>query len=134
MPHAATLEALAPGRGKGVDRAQREPAGRVHALAHLSEVPALARAYCRQRADAAGGVEGVTTEPYGRERAANLQRLPARLKAQRYRHQPRRRVPIPTGQGKTRPIGISACEDKGVQDAVREGLEAMYEQDFLACS
>ncbi len=38
------------------------------------------------------------------------------------------------GQGKTRPIGISAFEDKVVQDAVREVLEAMYEQDFLECS
>ena len=41
---------------------------------------------------------------------------------------------IPTAQGKTRPIGLSACEDKLVQDAVREVREAMYEQDFLDCS
>ena len=62
---------------------------------------------------------------------ANLQDLYARLKAQRYRHQPIRRVHIPKGQGKTRPIGISAFEDTLVQDAVREVLEAIYEQDFL---
>ena len=53
------------------------------------------------------------------------------MKAQRYRHQPIRRVHIPKGQGKTRPIGISAFEDKVVQDAVREVLEVIYEQDFL---
>ena len=41
---------------------------------------------------------------------------------------------IPKEQGKTRPIGISAFEDQRVQDAVREVLEAIYEQDFLDCS
>jgi RNA-directed DNA polymerase len=131
MPNASTLEAMSPGLVKVVERAQREPEGRFHALAHLIDVPALERAYRRQRADAAVGVDGVTKEQYGRELEANLQSLHARLKAQRYRHQPIRRVHIPKGQGKTRPIGISAFEDKGVQDAVREVLEAMYEQDFL---
>jgi RNA-directed DNA polymerase len=131
MPNASTLEAMAPGLVQVVERAQREPAGRFHALAHLVDVPALERAYRRQRADAAVGVDGVTKEQYGRELEANLQSLHARLKAQRYRHQPIRRVHIPKGQGKTRPIGISAFEDKLVQDAVREVLEAMYEQDFL---
>src|SRR5215467_7592807 len=70
----------------------------------------------------------------GRELAANLQGLHARLKAQRYRHQLLRRVHIPKGQGKTRPIGISAFEDKLVQEAVREVLAVIYEQDFLDCS
>jgi retron-type reverse transcriptase len=117
-----------------VERAQGEPEGRFHALAQLIDVPALARAYRRQRADAAGGVDGVTQEPYGRELEAPLQGRHARLKAQRYRHQPIRRVHIPKGAGKTRPIGMSAFEDTLVQDAVREVLEVIYEQDFLECS
>src|SRR5262249_53119835 len=103
-------------------------------LAPLIDVPALERAYRRQRADAAVGVDGVTKEQYGRELEAHLQSLHARLKAQRYRHQPIRRVHIPKGQGKTRPSGISAFEDKVVQDAVREVLEAIYAQAFLECS
>src|SRR5215510_16059492 len=134
MANALTLDGMSPGLGKGVERVQREPEGRFHALAHLIDVSALERAYRRQRVDAAVGVDGVTKEQYGRELAANLQGLHARLKAQRYRHQPLRRVHIPKGQGKTRPIGISAFEDKVVQDAVREVLEVIYEQDFLDCS
>ena len=86
------------------------------------------------RKDAAVGVDGVTKEQYGQALETNLQDLHARLKAKRYRHQPIRRIYIPKEQGKTRPIGISAFEDKLVQDAVREVLGAIYEQDFLDCS
>src|SRR6266571_3545832 len=131
MTNALTLGDMSPGLVKVVERAQREPEGRFHALAHLIDVPALERAYRRQRANAVVGVDGVTKEHYGQNLEANLQELHARLKAQRYRHQPIQRVHIPKAQGKTRPIGISAFEDKVVQDAVREVLEAIYEQDFL---
>jgi group II intron reverse transcriptase/maturase len=134
MASALTLETMSPGLLKVVERAQREPEGRFHALAHLIDMPALERAYRRQRADAAVGIDGVTKEQYGQALEVNLQDLHARLKAKRYRHQPIRRVHIPKAQGKTRPIGISAFEDKVVQDAVREVLEAIYEQDFLGCS
>jgi len=134
MTNALTLADMSPGLLKGVERAKREPEGRFHALAHLIDVPALGRAYRRQRSEAAVGVDGVTKEQYGQALEDNLQALHARLKAQRYRHQPIRRVHIPKAQGKTRPIGIAVFEDKVVQDAVREVLEAIYEQDFLECS
>jgi RNA-directed DNA polymerase len=117
-----------------VERAQRAPAGRFHALAHLIAGPALGRVYRRQRSEATVGVDGVTQEQYGQALEDNLQDLQARLKAQRYRPQPIRRVHIPKAQGKTRPIGMSAFEDKVVHDAGREGLEAIYEQDFFDCS
>jgi group II intron reverse transcriptase/maturase len=84
--------------------------------------------------EAAVGVEGVTKDQDGRNLEAHLQDLQARLKAKRYRHQPIRRVHIPKAQGKTRPRGISAFEDKLVQDAGREVLAAIDEQDFLDCS
>ena len=134
MPNALTLEDMSPGLVQGVERAQREPEGRFHALAHLIDVPALTRAYRRQRADAAVGVDGVTKEQYGQNLEANLQDLHERLRTKRYRHQPLRRVHSPKAQGKTRPIGLSAFEDKLVQDAVREVLAAIYEQDCLDCS
>jgi RNA-directed DNA polymerase len=86
------------------------------------------------RKDAAVGVDGVTKERYGQDLEKNLRDLHERLRSKRYRHQPIRRVHIPKDGGKTRPIGISAFEDKLVQDAVREVMEAIYEQDFLDCS
>ena len=92
---------------------------------------ALGQAYDRLRKDAATGVDGVTKEQYGQNLQANLQDLHERLKSKRYRHQPVRRVHIPKEKGKTRPIGISAFEDRVVQDAIREVLEVIYEQDFL---
>jgi len=102
---------------KVVERAQREPEGRFHSLAHLIDVPALRRAYDRMRKDAAVGVDGMTKEQYGQALEVRLEDLHARLRSKRYRHQPIRRVHIPKGQGKTRPIGISAFGDKLDQDA-----------------
>ena len=134
MTSASTLEGMSPGLLKGVERAQREPEGQFHSLAHLIDIAALKRAYHRQRPSAAVGVDGVTKEQYGQNLEGNLQDLHERLKEKRYRHQPIRRVHIPKGEGKFRPIGISAFEDKLVQDVVREVLEAMHEQDFLDCS
>ena len=134
MTNALTLGDMSPELLKVVDRATREPEGRFHSLAHLIDVRALERAYHRQRANAAVGVDGVTKEQYGQNLEVNLQDLHARLKAKQYRHQPIRRVHIPKGKGQTRPIGLSAFEDKLVQDAIREVLGAVYEQDFLDCS
>jgi len=110
---------------KVVERAREEPEGRFHSLAHLIDVPALETAYRRIRKGAAVGVDGVTKEDYGRDLEANLQELHERLKSKRYRHQPIRRVHIPKERGRTRPIGISALEDKIVQGAVRDVLEAI---------
>lgn len=134
MPDALTPETMSPGLLKVVERARTEPEGRFHSLAHLIDVPALMRAYRRMRKDAAVGVDGVTKEQYGQALEDNLRDLHERMVTKRYRHQPIRRVHIPKDNGKTRPIGISAFEDKLVQDAVREVLEAIYEQDFLDCS
>ena len=117
-----------------VERARREPEGRFHSLAHLIEVPALERAFHRLRGHAAVGVDGVSKAEYEQGLEGNLEDLHGRLRTKRYRHQPLRRVHIPKGGGRTRPIGISAVEDKIVQEAVREVLEAVYEQDFLECS
>jgi len=134
MSGALTRGNMSPELLEVVERAQREPEGRFHSLAHLIDVPALERAFHRLRKDAAVGVDGVTKEEYGKALEANLGDLHRRMKSKRYRHQALRRVHIPKGQGQRRPIGISALEDKIVQGAVRDVLEAVYEQDFLDCS
>jgi RNA-directed DNA polymerase len=134
MSDALTSGRMSPELLEVVARARREPEGRFHALAHLIDVPALERAYHRMRPEAAVGVDGVTKERYGQDLERNLRDLHERLRAQQYRHQPIRRAYIPKDTGQQRPIGISAFEDKVVQDAVREVLEAIYEQDFLDCS
>ena len=134
MTGALTSGLMSPEIRKVVDRARREPEGRFHSLAHLLDVPALAAAYWSIRKDAAVGVDGVTKDQYGQDLEQDFQDLYARLRSKRYRHQPIRRVHIPKDGGRTRPIGISALEDKIVQSAVRHVLEAIYEQDFLDCS
>jgi retron-type reverse transcriptase len=104
------------------------------ALAHHLDVEALERAYKRIRANAAVGIDGVTKKAYGENLERNLQELHHRLKTMQYRHRPIRRLYIEKEGGKQRPIGISCLEDKIVQDALRELLEAIYEQDFMDCS
>ena len=134
MNDAKTSSSKSPGLMKVAERAKRQPDQRILALAHLIDEPALERAFRNLRRDAAVGVDEVTVEQYGGQLAANLQALRARMKAGQYRHQPIRRVNIPKENGATRPIGISTVEDKIVQGAVRDVLEAVYEQDFLDCS
>jgi RNA-directed DNA polymerase len=133
MNGAKTLKEVSPGLTKVAERAKRSPDQRILALAHLIDEPALERAYRRLRSNAAVGVDEVTVEQYGEQLGANLQALRARMKAGQYRHQPIRRVNIPKENG-TRPIGVSTVEDKIVQGALRDVLEAIYEQDFLDCS
>ncbi len=120
MSQASTWVAMSPQLRKVAARAKQEPDGQFHSLAHLLDESALLRAYYRQREDAAVGVDGITKEHYGQNLEGNLRDLHERLKTKRYRHQPIRRVHIPKDKGKTRPLGISAFEDKIVQDALRK--------------
>jgi group II intron reverse transcriptase/maturase len=117
-----------------MERARRDPHGKMLSLSHHIDEEALKRAFHRIRKDAAVGVDGVTVEEYGQDLERRLADLHGRMRAMKYRHQPIRRVHIPKGNGRTRPIGVSTTEDKIVQGALRELLEAIYEQDFLDCS
>jgi RNA-directed DNA polymerase len=83
---------------------------------------------------AAGGVDEVTAQAYEADLHGNIRRLVERLKTKRYRAKLVRRVYIPKENGKQRPLGIPALEDKLVQLACAKVLTAIYEQDFLDCS
>jgi len=100
-------------------------------LAHHIDVPFMHEAYRRTRKDGAVGVDGQRAEEYAANLHENLQDLLTRFKKGTYRAPPVRRVHIPKGKNKTRPIGIPTFEDKILQRAVTMVLEAVYEQDFL---
>jgi RNA-directed DNA polymerase len=134
MRDAKTSWRVSTGRLRVAERAKRQPNEKILALAQYIDESALERAFRALRKEAAMGVDGCTVEKYGEQLAENLQTLRARMKAGQYRHQPIRRVNIPKENGTTRPIGVSTVEDKVVQGALREVLEAVYEQDFLDCS
>jgi RNA-directed DNA polymerase len=84
--------------------------------------------------DAASGVDKVTAEVYAEHLHTNIGALAQRLKTKRYRAKLVRRCYIPKENGKERPLGIPALEDKLVQLARAKLLTAIYEQDFLDCS
>jgi RNA-directed DNA polymerase len=86
------------------------------------------------RKDAALGVDGVSAAEYEANLAENIRQLVERLKRKSYRAKLVRRHYIPKGEGKLRPLGIPAIEDKLLQLAVKRLLEAIYEQDFRSCS
>jgi group II intron reverse transcriptase/maturase len=105
-----------------------------YSIAHMITPEALNAAFRGLRKKASAGVDGVTYETYERDAARNIQALHERLKNGKYQAQPLRRVYILKEDGKQRPLSIPALEDKIVQKAVLEILNAIYEQDFLECS
>ena len=135
MNEAKTSGNMSPGLRRVVERARRNPHERQFALAYLIDVDALRRAYHRLRKDAAVGVDGVTKEEYGREPGREPPGLARTAEGDEVPPSTDPPGPHPKGQEPDAPDrDISATEDKIVQGALREILEAIYEQDFLDCS
>ena len=103
-------------------------------LHHIYALDTLRAAYLRLKRNAAPGVDGETWRHYGEALEEHLQDLSARLKRGAYRAKPVRRVYIPKADGRQRPLGVTALEDKIVQRATVEVLNAIYETDFLGFS
>jgi group II intron reverse transcriptase/maturase len=114
--------------------ARKDKEARFTALLHHVDHDRLRSAYRAIRPQAAPGVDGVTWSAYGQDLEANLSDLHERVHAGRYRAKPSRRVYIPKADGRLRPLGIASLEDKIVQRAVVEVLNAIYEVDFLGFS
>ena len=103
-------------------------------LHHIYDPERLREAYLGLKKEAAPGVDGETWRHYGETLEGNLQDLSHRLKRGAYRAKPVRRVYIPKADGRQRPLGVTALEDKIVQRAAVEVLNAIYETDFLGFS
>ena len=107
---------------------------RFTALMHHIDVDLLFTAYYWLKRNAAVGVDGLKWADYEENLDANLADLHKRVHTNTYRAQPSRRQYIPKPDGRQRPLGIAALEDKIVQRALVEVLNAIYEEDFLGFS
>jgi RNA-directed DNA polymerase len=113
----------------------RQDAGRkFYSIAQFLTKEALWEAFDNLRKNAAAGVDGVTYADYEANIVENLCTLHEKLKSKAYRAQPLRRIYIDKEDGRKRPISIPSLEDKIVQRATVELLNAIFEQDFLDCS
>src|SRR2546425_7189026 len=103
-------------------------------LHHIYNLETLRLAYVCLKKEAAPGVDGETWRHYGEALEDNLQDLSHRLKRGAYRAKPVRRAYIDKRDGRKRPLGVPVLEDKIVQRATVEVLNAIYETDFLGFS
>lgn len=104
------------------------------ALLHHVDEDRLTRAFFSLKKRSAAGVDGVSWSDYEQDVEANIANLHGRIHRGSYRARPSRRVWIPKPDGRKRPLGIAAVEDKIVQHAVTQVLQAIYEEDFLGFS
>jgi group II intron reverse transcriptase/maturase len=127
-----------PGVPSGLDRvrevARRDKDAQFTALLHHVTLSRLRWAYWAIRPKAAPGVDGMTWCAYGQDLETRLQDLHRRVHSGAYQAKPSRRAYIPKADGRQRPLGIATLEDKIVQRAVVEVLNAVYEVDFLGFS
>lgn len=132
----ATLGAVAawPGLARVREAAVRDRSLRFTNLLHHVTTDLLRAAYLNLNRTAAVGVDAVTWKAYGADLEARLVDLHDRLHGGRYRAQPARRVYIPKADGRQRPLGIPALEDKVVQQALAWVLGSIFETDFLGFS
>ena len=129
------------GRGsvsQGLERvrkaARQRKKERFTALLHHVDEALLEWAYLELNSKAAAGVDGVTWREWGQELHSNVRRLRQRVSQGSYRALPVRRSYIDKGGGQQRPLGVTALEDKVVQRALVEVLNAVYEEDFVGLS
>jgi len=116
------------------EAAVRDRKARFTALFHHVTIDRLRGAFSSLKKNAAAGIDGVTWVQYHAELEENLRDLHERLHRGAYRAKPSRRVFIPKPDGRQRPLGIASLEDKIVQRAVVEVMNAVYEVDFLGFS
>jgi RNA-directed DNA polymerase len=116
------------------EAARRDKRTRFTALLHHVTTQRLRDSYYTLKREAAPGVDGVTWQEYGTDLDEKLADLHRRIHRGTYRAQPSKRAYIPKADGRQRPLGIAALEDKLVQQAMMTVLNQIYEEDFLGFS
>jgi group II intron reverse transcriptase/maturase len=101
---------------------------------HHITIDLLRASYYELKRNAAAGIDEVTWHEYGEQLESRLLDLQGQVQSGRYRAKPSKRIWIPKPDGRQRPIGIAALEDKIIQQAVVRVLNQIYEQDFLGFS
>ena len=101
---------------------------------HVYDIRRLRRSFLKLKRKSAPGIDGKTWKEYGKKLGDNLKDLSERLRKGVYRARAVKRTYISKDDGRQRPIGIPALEDKIVQRAMVEVLNAIYEVDFLGFS
>lgn len=115
-------------------KAKTDPKVRFTSLAHLLTPEYLKENWKGMNKTAAKGIDGETIKQFGNCLEERIEDIVAKLKSGTYKAPLIRRVDIPKGNGKTRPLGITTVEDRLVQRAVAGILSAVFEQDFLDIS
>ena len=116
------------------EKARQDGKYRFYDVYRLINEEMLLVAWSEINKNAASGVDRVTAVEYEENLIDNIRDLVLRLKEKRYKAKLVRRVYIPKSDGRQRPLGIPALEEKLVQSAATRILNAIYEQDFLSCS
>jgi group II intron reverse transcriptase/maturase len=137
-PNIPRTQCRTEGMPNGLERVRQAAQGsrneRFSALFHHITVELLKESFFKIKKDAVPGVDKVTWEQYAGNLDENVEDLHARLHRGAYRAKPSRRTYIPKQDGRQRPLGVAALEDKIVQRATAEVLNAIYEVDFLGFS
>lgn len=122
----------------GLDRireaAKRDKKTRFTALMHHITTELLRESYYGLKRNAVPGVDEVTWHEYGEDLENRLESLRERIHKGTYRAKPSKRIYVPKPDGKERPIGIAALEDKIAELAVVTILNQIYEEEFLGFS
>lgn len=116
------------------EAARKDKKQKFTALLHYVSIDLLRHSYHSLRKQAAPGVDGMTWADYGGNLEERLADLQGRVHRGAYQAQPTRRVWIPKADGRQRPLGVAALEDKILQHAVARVLNQIWEEDFLGFS
>ncbi len=135
MPRVQNRTSVSPALDRVRKVAKEKKEERFTSLLHYVNPERLKAAYFALKRNAAPGADGVTWKGYGeKDLDLKLADLHDRIHRGAYRAQPSRRQYIPKADGTKRPLAITALEDKIVQRAVADVIEAIYEQDFMGFS